>query len=106
MSALSWLKPATLAATVIVAGTFLGGSAAALAATPDQAPPLTASQSRVWFLRELLPGTSYHPPMVYVNGTPIAVSAEGKAWSKGLEFAACERRSSWRDTERAGDTTP
>ncbi|HZK89246.1 MAG TPA: hypothetical protein VFC56_03770 [Stellaceae bacterium] len=47
------------------------------AATPEQAPPVAAGQSRVWFLRQLEPGTSFHPPMIYVNGAPIATSAEG-----------------------------
>lgn len=50
------------------------------AATPDQAPPLTPGQSRVWFLRQLLPGENFHPPMIYVNGGPIAASAEGTAF--------------------------
>jgi hypothetical protein len=54
-----------------------GGSGPALAATPDQAPPLPANQARVWFLRQLLPGTAFHPPLVYVNGSPIAVVGEG-----------------------------
>jgi hypothetical protein len=52
----------------------------AVAATPDQAPPVPAGQSRVWFLRQLLPGTIFTPPMVYVNGAPIARSAEGTAF--------------------------
>jgi hypothetical protein len=47
------------------------------AATPDQAPPLAPNQARIWFLRQLLPGEQFHPPMVYVNGAPIAVVAEG-----------------------------
>jgi hypothetical protein len=58
----------------------LGGAAVALAATPDQAPPLAPGQSRVWFLRQLLPGTQFHPPTIYVNGTPIAASAQGTAF--------------------------
>jgi len=51
-----------------------------LAATPDQAPPLPQGQSRVWFLRQLLPGTAQHAPMIYVNSAPIAASAEGTAF--------------------------
>ena len=58
----------------------LGGASAALAATPDQAPPLAPGQSRVWFVRQLLPGTQFHPPMVYVNGMPIATSIQGTAF--------------------------
>ena len=53
---------------------------ASFAATPDQAPPVTAGQSRVWFLRLLEPGSSFHPPMVYVNGASIATSGEGTAF--------------------------
>jgi len=52
----------------------------AFAAAPEQAPPIPAGQSRVWFLRQLLPGTIFTPPMVYVNGAPIARSAEGTAF--------------------------
>jgi hypothetical protein len=50
------------------------------AATPDQAPPLAPNQARVWFLRQLLPGENFHPPIVYVNGAPIASIAEGTAF--------------------------
>jgi hypothetical protein len=57
-----------------------GAAAPARAATPDQAPPVPVGQSRVWFLRQLLPGTNFHPPMVYVNGAPVATSAEGTAF--------------------------
>ena len=50
------------------------------AATPEQAPPVPAGQSRVWFLRQLLPGTNFHPPIVYANGAPIATIVEGTAF--------------------------
>ncbi len=49
----------------------------AAAATPEQAPPVPAGQSRVWFLRQLLPGSIVTPPTVYVNGAPIARSVQG-----------------------------
>jgi hypothetical protein len=49
----------------------------AVAATPEQAPPLPAGQSRVWFARQLLPGSIQTAPQVYVNGGTIAVSAQG-----------------------------
>ena len=55
-------------------------SGSALAAAPEQAPPVPPGQSRVWFLRQLLPGENLHPPMVYVNGAPIASIAEGTAF--------------------------
>jgi hypothetical protein len=56
---------------------FAAGALPALSATPGEAPPLALGQSRVWFLRQLLPGENLHPPMIYVNGAPIAASAEG-----------------------------
>jgi hypothetical protein len=34
----------------------------------------------VWFLRQLIPGESFHAPMIYVNGAPIAISGEGTAF--------------------------
>jgi hypothetical protein len=56
----------------------LGGLLApAFAATPEQAPPVPAGQSRVWFARQLLPGSIQTAPQVYVNGAPIAISAQG-----------------------------
>jgi hypothetical protein len=65
-------------ATVVLGLMALGGlTIPAVAATPNQAPPIPAGQSRVWFLRQLLPGTIFTPPTVYVNGAPIARSAEG-----------------------------
>jgi hypothetical protein len=72
------LRAVAAAALCCVIG--LAGSAPGLAATPDQAPPLAPTQSRVWFVRQLLPGEAAHAPMVYVNGAPIAVSAEGTAF--------------------------
>ncbi|HXC27686.1 MAG TPA: hypothetical protein VNV38_07000 [Stellaceae bacterium] len=54
-----------------------GFAAPAVAANPDQAPPVAPGQSRVWFVRQLLPGSIMTPPTVYVNGAPIARSAQG-----------------------------
>jgi hypothetical protein len=48
-----------------------------LAATADQAPPLAPGQARVWFLRQLTPGTAMHAPMIYANGKPLAIMPEG-----------------------------
>ena len=50
------------------------------AATPDQAPPVAPSQTRVWFLRQLLPGTPMYAPMIYANGAPVAISSQGTAF--------------------------
>ena len=50
------------------------------AATPDEAPPMATGQSRVWFVRQLLPGEAFHAPMIYVNGAPIAKAVEGTAF--------------------------
>ena len=70
--------PRAVAATLVLMVAAAGSAASA--ATPDQAPPVPAGQARVWFLRQLLPGTQFHPPMIYVNGAPIATSAEGTAF--------------------------
>jgi hypothetical protein len=50
------------------------------AASPDQAPPVPPGMARVWFLQELVPGSSFYAPMLYVNGTKIAISPEGSAF--------------------------
>jgi hypothetical protein len=78
--AIRWVRTAVRAGAILGIVTLGGWDHPAAAATPDQAPPIPAGQSRVWFLRELLPGTAFHPPMVYVNGAPIAKSAEGTAF--------------------------
>jgi hypothetical protein len=49
----------------------------ALAADPNQAPPVAPDQARVWFMRQLLPGEAFHAPLVYVNGSPITAIGEG-----------------------------
>jgi hypothetical protein len=67
----------TLAASVLV---LLALSAPAFAASPSQAPAVPPGQARVWFLRQLLPGESFHPPIVYVNGQPITAIGEGTAF--------------------------
>jgi hypothetical protein len=67
----------TLRALVMSLVVFGGLLTPALAANPDQAPPIPTGQSRVWFLRQLLPGSIFTPPTVYVNGAPIARSDQG-----------------------------
>ncbi|HVH79851.1 MAG TPA: hypothetical protein VM782_10700, partial [Stellaceae bacterium] len=78
-SKLAKLLPPNLIRTAVIFGAvaLAGWVGPSLAATPDQAPPVPAGQSRVWFLRQLLPGENFHPPMIYVNGAPIAKVAEG-----------------------------
>ena len=71
------IRRAIVSAIVLCVVAFAGP---ALAATPDQAPPIPPGQSRVWFLRQLIPGTSFHPPMIYVNNMPIAISAQGSVF--------------------------
>jgi hypothetical protein len=56
---------------------FGGWSGSLEAASPSEAPPIPAGASRVWFLNQLVPGTAMHAPMIYVNGSPIAISPEG-----------------------------
>jgi hypothetical protein len=73
-------RPRAIRIAAIMSLAMLGWIGGGLAATPRDAPPLAPGQSRVWFVRQLLPGTNFHPPMVYVNGTPIARSAEGTAF--------------------------
>jgi hypothetical protein len=48
-----------------------------LAATPDQAPPVAPGQARIWFLRQMSPGTDMTAPMIYANGAPLAISSQG-----------------------------
>jgi hypothetical protein len=71
-----WIRTAALLGLVV----FGGWTGSALAATPDQAPEIPPGAARVWFVRQLLPGTIVTPPTVYVNGAPIARSAEGTAF--------------------------
>ncbi len=54
------------------------------AASPNDAPPVPAGMSRVWFLNQLIPGTAMHAPMIYVNGTPIAISPEGTVFYRNF----------------------
>src|SRR4029077_10700279 len=77
-----WPRAVPIAVIMVLA--MLGGIGGGLAATPEQAPPLAPGQSRVWFMRQLLPGSNFHAPMVYVNGTPIARSAQGTAFFRDL----------------------
>lgn len=68
--------PRAMAAAIVLG--LAAGSASA--ASPDQAPPVAPGQSRVWFLRQLLPGEAFHPPLVYVNGQPITAIGPGTAF--------------------------
>ena len=49
-------------------------------ASPEQAPPLAPGMARVWFLQELVPGSSFYAPMIYANGAQLAISPEGSAF--------------------------
>jgi hypothetical protein len=72
--------PRAAGAALLFLVTLAVWSGTVLAATPEQAPPLASSQARVWFLRQLLPGESFHAPMIYVNGAPITTIGEGSAF--------------------------
>lgn len=61
-----------------------GVNCPAIAASPDQAPPVPTGQSRVWFLNQLIPGSAMAAPMIYVNGTPIAISPEGTVFYRNF----------------------
>jgi hypothetical protein len=77
------IGPALVLCFVMLAGS-------AFAATPDQAPPVPPGQSRVWFMRQLLPGEDFHAPMLYVNGTPITTIGEGTTFYR--DFAPGQYR--------------
>jgi hypothetical protein len=57
-----------------------GAVSPSLAATPDQAPPVAPGQARVWFLRQMNPGSAMNAPMISANGAPLAISSEGTAF--------------------------
>jgi hypothetical protein len=56
----------------------------ALAASPDQAPPIPSGQARIWFLRQLVPGTAMHAPMIFANGEPLAIIPQGVTFYRDL----------------------
>lgn len=58
----------------------LAGSSPSLAASPNQAPPLAAGMARVWFLHDLVPGSTFFAPMISANGAKVAISPEGSAF--------------------------
>jgi len=41
---------------------------------------MAPGMARVWFLQELVPGSSFYAPMLFVNGAKIAISPEGSAF--------------------------
>jgi hypothetical protein len=47
-----------------------------LAAKPT-IPQVTPGEARVWFIRQFEPTESLARPMIYANGTPVAVSEPG-----------------------------
>lgn len=75
-SALS-IRRAVAVAVALSLVVVAGSTGSVLAADPSQAPAMAPGQSRVWFLRQLLPGTIVTPPWIYVNGAPLARSAQG-----------------------------
>jgi hypothetical protein len=50
------------------------------AASPDQAPPVPPGLGRVWFIRQLIPGTNFYAPVIYANGATVSYSAQGTAF--------------------------
>jgi hypothetical protein len=62
-----------------------GAVSPSLAATPDQAPPVAPGQARVWFLRQLSPGTDMTAPMIYANGAALAISSQGTTFYRDFE---------------------
>jgi len=41
-----------------------------------QTPPIPPDQARIWFMRELEPGTATHAPTVYADGAAIGYSPQ------------------------------
>jgi hypothetical protein len=80
-----WLPRQTIrAAFVFGLMAIIGWAGPSRAATPEQAPAIPSGQSRVWFMRQLLPGEQLHAPMIYVNGSPIATIGAGTAFYRDL----------------------
>ena len=67
-------------ALTLLLSVLLGWAGPALAMNPDEAPPIGAGLARVWFLRQLIPGSAFHAPMIYANGAAVAISQEGTAF--------------------------
>jgi len=59
---------------------FLAGVGPTFAMNPDDAPPIPDGLARVWFLRQLVPGSPMHAPMIYANGAAVAISPQGTAF--------------------------
>jgi hypothetical protein len=74
-----WAMRAACASLFWLLASFAGADPVS-AASPEQAPPLAAGMARVWFLHDLVPGSTFFAPMISVNGTNIAISPEGSAF--------------------------
>ena len=69
-----WRATARLIAAIAL---FVATAGIVTAATPDQAPPVPSGLGRVWFLRQLMPGSDMFAPMIYANGARVAISPQG-----------------------------
>lgn len=59
---------------MLLAAAWLAGAMPVLA--QPATPPVPAGGARVWIMRVLEPGVAPYAPMVTVDGTPIAISAQ------------------------------
>jgi hypothetical protein len=75
----AWRNLVASAVAAFIGCVLLGLAIPAIAASPDQAPPIAAGQARVWFLRQLL-SDEWDAPMIYANGAPLAISLENTAF--------------------------
>jgi hypothetical protein len=71
---------AVIAAALMYCVLALSATGPSWAASPDQAPPVPPGLGRIWFLRMLIPGTSFDAPMIYANGAPVAISSQGSVF--------------------------
>jgi hypothetical protein len=104
-----------IAALCLVLGCWfiaIGEAGSADAASPDQAPPIPAGQARVWFLRQLSPGTDWDAPMIYANRVPLAISPQQSAFYRdfmpgpyvfSVENCLPERQASYQVNLTPGD---
>lgn len=67
-------------ALVLCAVSVVGWSGSTFAASPNQAPPVAAGMARIWFVRQLIPGSTFYAPTILVNGANVAISPEGTAF--------------------------
>ena len=69
------VRPLAIGLCLLAVGARASGPSL-LAAQPT-IPQVTPGEARVWFIRQFEPAESLARPMIYANGTPVAVSEPG-----------------------------